>query len=118
MKQKEYRVSVHGGAKRALPCLMSTKTFPAYSLEIRRSSSRYVVSNHDSTLLFDNGILNGGWLEIVCFTVASKPLIGVRSMFCPINSTFSGNTMKSVKLGSSNSAFLELDLRIKKQVPF
>lgn len=73
---------------------------------MRSSSSRYVVSNHDSALLFDNENFNGGWLEIVfateeavSCTEVSKPLTGVRSNLCPRNSTFSGKTMESVSWG-------------------
>ncbi|KAL6333856.1 hypothetical protein AAG906_031154 [Vitis piasezkii] len=71
------------------------------SLEIRRSSSRYVVSSHDSALLFEIENFNGGWLEIilateevVSWTEVIKPLNGFKSIFCPRKSTFSGNTME------------------------
>jgi hypothetical protein len=53
------------GVKRELPSLMSTNTLPASPLEIRSSSSRYVVSSHDSALLFEIGNFTGGWLEMV-----------------------------------------------------
>lgn len=56
------------GVKRELPSLMSTNTLPPSPLEIRRSSSRYVVSNHDCALLLEIGIFNGGWLEMVFMT--------------------------------------------------
>ncbi|KAI7999878.1 hypothetical protein LOK49_LG09G00238 [Camellia lanceoleosa] len=92
--------------KRELPSLMSTNTLPASPLEIRSSSSRYVVSNHDSALLLGIENFSGGWLEIVfateeavSWTEVIKPLKGVRSIFCPRNSTFSGNTMESVNWG-------------------
>ena len=92
--------------KRELPSLMRTYTLPPSPLEIRSSSSRYVVSNHDSALLFDKENFNGGWLEMVfatdeavSWTELIKPLKGVRSIFCPRNSTFSGTTMESVNWG-------------------
>jgi hypothetical protein len=94
------------GVKSELPSLMSTKTLPASPLEIRSSSSRYVVSNHDSAFLFEIENFTGGWLEMVFATdeaVSSteviKPLKGVRSIFCPRNSTFSGITIESVNWG-------------------
>lgn len=56
------------GVKRELPSLISTNTLPASPLEIRSSSSRYVVSNHDSALLFEIENFTGGWLEMVFAT--------------------------------------------------
>jgi hypothetical protein len=56
------------GVKRELPSLMSTKTLPPSPLEIRSSSSRYVVSNHDPALLFGIENFTGGWLEMVFAT--------------------------------------------------
>lgn len=94
------------GDKRGLPSLMSTNILPASPLEIRRSSSRYVVSNHDSAFLFGIENFNGGWLEMVFATDEAvscteeiMPLKGVRSIFCPRNSTFSGNSIESVSFG-------------------
>lgn len=98
-------VCIHG-IKRGLPSLMKTKTLPASALEIRRSSSRYVVSNHDWALLLEIENFKGGWLEMVfatdeavSWTEESMPLNGERSIFCPKNSTFSGNTSESVTWG-------------------
>lgn len=98
-------VCVHG-IKRGLPSLMKTKTLPASPLEIRRSSSRYVVSNHDWAFLFEIENFNGGWLEMVLandeavsWTEESMPLKGERSIFCPKNSIFSGKTSESVTWG-------------------
>lgn len=56
------------GVKRELPSLISTNTLPASPLEIRSSSSRYVVSNHDSAFLFEIENFTGGWLEMVFTT--------------------------------------------------
>lgn len=91
------------GDKRELPSLIRTNTLPPSPLEILTSSSRYVVNNHDSTLRSEMENLIGGWLEMVFATDDAvsctdviKPLKGVRSIFCPRNSTFSGNTMESV----------------------
>lgn len=65
-----------------------------------------MVSSHDSALLFGIENFNGGWLEIVLateeavsWTEVIKPLKGVKSIFCPRNSTFSGNSMESVSCG-------------------
>ena len=65
-----------------------------------------MVSNHDSALLLEIENFSGGWLEMVfatdeavSWTEVIMPLRGVRSIFCPRNSTFSGNTMESVNLG-------------------
>ena len=84
---------------------MRKNTLPPSSIEIR-SSSRNVVSNHDSALLFEKENFNGGWLEmvfatdeVVSWTELSKPLKGVRSIFCPRISTFSGITKESVNWG-------------------
>lgn len=91
------------GNKSGLPSLIRTNTLPPSPLEIRISSSRYVVKSHDSAFLA--GMLNliGGWLEMVfateeavSCTEVNKPLKGDRSMFCPKSSTFSGNTIESV----------------------
>lgn len=61
---------------------------PPSPLEIRSSSSRYVVNNHDSALLFEMENLSGGWLDIffatdeaVSWTEVIKPLKGARSIF-------------------------------------
>lgn len=85
---------------------MSTYTLPPSPREIRRSSSRYVVSNQDSALVFEIENLIGGWLEIVFATDEAvfsmedmMPWNGVRSIFCPKNSTFSGITSESVSWG-------------------
>ena len=98
---------------------MRTNTLPPSPLEIRSSSSRYVVSNHDSALLFEKENFNGGWREMVfttdeavSWTELIKPLKGVKSIFCPRNSTFSGITMESVNWGvpmipSSNLIWIE-----------
>jgi hypothetical protein len=82
---------------------MSTKMLPRSPLDIRNSSSRYVVSSHDCALLLLIGIFNGGCPEIVLATDEAAswieeniPLKGVRSTFCPKNSKFSGSTMESV----------------------
>lgn len=56
------------GVKRELPSLISTNTLPLSPLEILSSGSRYVVSNHDSALLFEMENLNGGWLDMVFAT--------------------------------------------------
>lgn len=64
------------------------------------------MSSHDSACRLGMENLNGGWLEMVLATeeaVSSTEVInllkGVRSMFCPRNSTCSGNTMESVNWG-------------------
>lgn len=92
--------------KRGLPSLTSTNMLPPSPLEIRRSSSRYVVSSHDSELRSGMENFNGGWLEIVLAkdeavscTEVSRPLNGERSIFCPRNSTFSGSSIESVSCG-------------------
>lgn len=103
---KKWFFALAQGVNRELPSLTSTKILPASPLEIRRSSSRYVVSSHDSALLFEIENFNGGWLEMVLateeavsWTEVIKPLKGVKSIFCPRNSTFSGKTMESVSCG-------------------
>ncbi len=82
---------------------MSTNTLPTSPLEMRSSSSRYVVSNQACALLFEIVNLSGGWLEMVfatdeavSWTEVKKPLSGERSIFCPRNSKFSGKTIESV----------------------
>lgn len=94
------------GVNRELPSFISTNTLPASPLEIRSSPSRYVVNNHDCALLLGIGILSGGRLEMVfttdeavSWTEVIKPLNGVRSIFWPRNSTFSGTTIESVSWG-------------------
>ena len=77
------------------------------------------VSSHDSALLFEIENFNGGWLEIilateevVSWTEVIKPLKGDKSIFCPRNSTFFGNTMESVNwvpiMPSSNLIWIEI----------
>lgn len=96
-------MELYHGNKSGLPSLIRTNTLPPSPLEIRISSSRYVVNSHDSAFLA--GMLNliGGWLEMVfatedavSWTEVNKPLKGDRSTFCPKSSTFSGNTIESV----------------------
>lgn len=91
------------GVKSGLPALMSTNIAPPSPREMRTSSSRYVVSSHDSAFLPAMENFNGGWLEMVLATEeavscteVNTPFKGVRSIFCPRNSTFSGNSIESV----------------------
>ena len=56
---KKWFFALAQGANRELPSLMSTKILPASPREIR-SSSRYVVSSHDSALLFEIENFHGG----------------------------------------------------------
>ena len=94
------------GVNKQLPSFISTNTLPPSPLEIRSSPSRYVVNNHDWALLLVIENLSGGWLEMVfttdeavSWTEVINPLKGVRSIFCPKNSTFSGTTIESVSWG-------------------
>ena len=96
-------MATYHGNRRGLPSFIRTNTLPASPLEIRISSSRYVVKSQDSAFLAGMLNLMGGWLEMVfateeavSCTEVNKPLKGDRSTLCPNSSTFSGNTMESV----------------------
>lgn len=91
---------------RVLPSLRSTNTLPPSPREIRISSSRYVVNNHDCARSAWIGNLSGGWPDMVLATEtatfwrgSNNPRIGVRSIFCPITSTLLGTSRESVNFG-------------------
>lgn len=89
-----------------LPSLTSTNTLPPSPREIRTSSSRKVVNNHDCALSAWIGNFNGGWPDMVlatdiatCWRGRNRPRIGVKSTFWPMMSTSEGTSMESVSFG-------------------
>lgn len=113
-------------SNKGLASLTDTKTMPLSPLEIRRSSSRYVITSHAWELSARKGNLRGGCPDITLvmeYTAVWRdwkgPWNAAKSNFWPRKSMFSGISRDSINWGASmtpSSSFIckRLGLQISK----
>ena len=101
-------------SKRELPSLARMKR-PPFPLEIRRSSSRYVIISQELVLSLGIGIFSGGWPEMACDMPSTTSCRGLRDCctgerlrFWPKMLTFSGSSILDFISGGCIAASLNI----------